>query len=39
MNKDSDNPVMREFAEMIKRDYIDKGYLGTGAGRGFYTYE
>ncbi|MDA3148045.1 3-hydroxyacyl-CoA dehydrogenase [Leucobacter sp. UCMA 4100] len=39
LNKDSDNPVMREFAEMIKRDYIDKGYLGKGAGRGFYTYE
>ncbi|WP_217134747.1 3-hydroxyacyl-CoA dehydrogenase [Leucobacter chinensis] len=39
LNKDSDNPVMREFAEMIKRDYIDKGYLGKGSGRGFYTYE
>ncbi|MGO3679644.1 MAG: 3-hydroxyacyl-CoA dehydrogenase [Microbacteriaceae bacterium] len=39
LNKDSDNPVMREFAEMIKRDYIDKGYLCKGAGRGFYTYE
>ncbi|GAA1319023.1 3-hydroxyacyl-CoA dehydrogenase [Leucobacter albus] len=38
LSKDSDDPVMREFAELIKRDYIDKGYLGKGAGRGFYNY-
>lgn len=39
LNKDSENPESREFAELIKRDYIDKGYLGKGSGRGFYTYE
>ena len=38
LSKDSADPVMREFAEMIKRDYIDKGYLGKATGRGFYTY-
>ena len=39
LNKDSENLESREFAELIKRDYIDKGYLGKGSGRGFYTYE
>ncbi|KAM9862314.1 3-hydroxyacyl-CoA dehydrogenase [Leucobacter sp. BZR 635] len=39
LNKDSADPVQREFAEIIKRDYIDKGYLGKGSGRGFYSYE
>lgn len=39
LNKNSENPESREFAELIKRDYIDKGYLGKGSGRGFYTYE
>lgn len=39
LNKDSENAESREFAELIKRDYIDKGYLGKGSGRGFYTYE
>ncbi|KIP52621.1 3-hydroxyacyl-CoA dehydrogenase [Leucobacter komagatae] len=39
LSKDSDDPVMREFAEILKRDYIDKGYLGKGAGRGFYDYQ
>lgn len=38
LNKDSDDPEQREFAEYIKREYIDKGYLGKGAGRGFYDY-
>ena len=32
LGKDSDDPVMREFAETLKRDYIDKGYLGEGRG-------
>ncbi|MGI6879479.1 3-hydroxyacyl-CoA dehydrogenase [Microbacterium sp. gxy059] len=35
----SSDPVQQEFAEILKRDYIDKGYLGKGSGRGFYTYE
>ncbi|MBO1901022.1 3-hydroxyacyl-CoA dehydrogenase [Leucobacter weissii] len=39
LSKDSADPTMREFAEVLKRDYIDKGYLGKGAGRGFYSYE
>lgn len=39
LNVNSDDPIKREFAEIIKRDYIDKGYLGKGAGRGFYEYE
>lgn len=38
LSKDSADPVQREFAEILKRDYIDKGYLGKGAGRGFYDY-
>ena len=38
LSKDSADPVQREFAEMLKRDYIDKGYLGKGSGRGFYDY-
>ncbi|MBL3698133.1 3-hydroxyacyl-CoA dehydrogenase [Leucobacter luti] len=33
-----DDPEMREFAEYIKREYIDKGWLGKGSGRGFYDY-
>lgn len=38
LSQDSSDPVMREFAEILKRDYIDKGYLGKGSGRGFYDY-
>ena len=32
------DPEMQQFAEIIKRDYIDKGRLGVGAGKGFYDY-
>lgn len=39
LNKDSEDPEMREFAQYIKREYIDRGYLGKGAGRGFYNYQ
>ncbi|MBP1324996.1 3-hydroxybutyryl-CoA dehydrogenase [Leucobacter exalbidus] len=38
LGKDSDDADMREFAEFVKREYIDKGWLGKGAGRGFYDY-
>lgn len=38
LGKDSDNPVKREFAERLKTEYIDKGYLGIATGRGFYEY-
>ncbi|NYF96917.1 3-hydroxyacyl-CoA dehydrogenase [Janibacter cremeus] len=36
LNKDSEDPDKRAFAELIKREYIDKGRLGRGAGGGFY---
>lgn len=38
LNKDSDDPVKREFAETLKRDYIDQGRLGVAVGKGFYDY-
>lgn len=38
LNKDSDDPEMKAFADRIKSDFIDKGHLGTSTGRGFYTY-
>ncbi|MDN3310584.1 3-hydroxyacyl-CoA dehydrogenase [Microbacterium oryzae] len=38
LNKDSDDPEQREFAEILKRDYIDQGRLGRGSGHGFYDY-
>ncbi|MGV8912636.1 MAG: 3-hydroxyacyl-CoA dehydrogenase [Rhodoglobus sp.] len=28
----------KRFAEWMKAEYIDKGYLGVASGRGFYTY-
>lgn len=36
LNKDSEDADKRAFAELIKREYIDKGRLGRGAGGGFY---
>ncbi|WP_338751822.1 3-hydroxyacyl-CoA dehydrogenase [Janibacter alittae] len=39
LNKDSEDPDKRAFAELIKREYIDKGRLGRGAGGGFYDDE
>lgn len=39
LGKDSTDPVKREFAEILKRDYIDQGRLGKGSGHGFYDYE
>lgn len=38
LNKDSDDPELREFAEILKSEYIDAGRLGRGAGAGFYDY-
>lgn len=38
LNKDSSDPVKREFAERPKTDYIDQGRLGVATGRGFYEY-
>lgn len=30
--------LQRQFAEIVKRDYIDKGKLGIPSGEGFYVY-
>ncbi|MGR4009405.1 3-hydroxyacyl-CoA dehydrogenase [Leucobacter sp. 1207-22] len=38
LSKDSADPEKRKFAELIKTEYIDKGYLGIATGRGFYDY-
>lgn len=32
------DPQTRINAEFIKREYVDKGWLGTKSGRGFYSY-
>jgi 3-hydroxybutyryl-CoA dehydrogenase len=32
------DPQTRKNAEFLKREYIDKGWLGVKSGRGFYTY-
>jgi 3-hydroxybutyryl-CoA dehydrogenase len=32
------DPQARINAEFIKREYVDKGWLGTKTGRGFYSY-
>ncbi len=34
----SANPAMHAVAEMLKKDYVDKGNLGTSTGEGFYKY-
>ena len=34
----SDDPEMREFAQILKRDFIDQGRLGIGVGKGFYDW-
>jgi 3-hydroxybutyryl-CoA dehydrogenase len=34
----SGDPQIRAGAERLKRDYVDKGWLGVKSGRGFYTY-
>lgn len=38
LNSHSKDEEMRKFAEILKRDFIDKGRLGRGAGEGFYNY-
>lgn len=32
------DPQTRKNADFLKREYIDKGWLGIKSGRGFYTY-
>lgn len=36
--RNNPDPEMQQFAEIIKRDYIDQGRLGAGVGKGFYDY-
>lgn len=36
--KISDDPAAQAFADMFKREYIDKGWLGVKSGKGFYSY-
>lgn len=36
--KISGDPGAQRFADELKREYIDKGWLGVKSGRGFYTY-
>lgn len=39
LNRHSDDPELREFAETLKREFIDKGRLGRSVGKGFYDYD
>ncbi|MEV7646719.1 3-hydroxyacyl-CoA dehydrogenase [Arthrobacter sp. NPDC089319] len=39
LNSRSEDAELREFAEILKRDFIDKGRLGRAAGKGFYDYD
>ena len=34
----TEDPQTRKNADFLKREYIDKGWLGVKSGRGFYTY-
>ncbi len=36
--KISGDPGAQAFADMFKREYIDKGWLGVKSGQGFYSY-
>lgn len=39
LNIQSNDPELRAFAELLKRDFIDQGRLGRAVGRGFYDYD
>ncbi|MGW6174195.1 3-hydroxyacyl-CoA dehydrogenase [Arthrobacter sp. NPDC055138] len=39
VNSRSDDPEVRQFAELCKSDYIDKGRMGRAVGKGFYDYD
>lgn len=39
LNAHSEDPELHEFANILKRDFIDQGRLGRATGRGFYNYE
>jgi 3-hydroxybutyryl-CoA dehydrogenase len=36
--KTSGDPGAQAFADLFKREYIDKGWLGVKSGKGFYSY-
>ncbi len=36
--KNSKDPAMKEFAEIIKKEFLAKGRTGVESGRGFYDY-
>ncbi len=36
--RNNPDPEMQQFAEVIKRDYIDQGRIGVASGKGFYDY-
>ncbi|GGC98945.1 3-hydroxybutyryl-CoA dehydrogenase [Tersicoccus solisilvae] len=38
LSRTSPDPEQREFAAILKRDYIDQGKLGVASGQGFYDY-
>ncbi|OMH23974.1 3-hydroxybutyryl-CoA dehydrogenase [Tersicoccus phoenicis] len=38
LSRSSDDPDQQQFAEILKRDYIDQGKLGRSTGQGFYDY-
>lgn len=39
LNAHSEDPELNEFANILKRDFIDQGRLGRVTGKGFYNYE
>lgn len=39
LNAHSEDPELRDFAQILKRDFIDKGRLGRATGKGFYDYD
>jgi 3-hydroxyacyl-CoA dehydrogenase len=38
LGRASEDAEMRAFAEILKRDFIDRGRLGIAVGKGFYDY-
>lgn len=39
LNSQSEDPELREFADILKRDFIDQGRMGRATGKGFYEYD
>lgn len=36
--QEQNDEELLKFAQLMKEEYIEKGYLGTSTGKGFYTY-